>query len=107
MQRFCAPAECRIPDLFEELPSLKRKLLGITGEDYDLLDKAGLVRITEVIVPGRKRPLRLVYIPSVIAYLNHLEELERIKREEGWKAGYAHHHKPEALLAVVPSGEEK
>jgi hypothetical protein len=105
MQRFCAPAECRIPDLYEELPSSKRKLLGITGEDYEKLGKAGLVRITEVVVPNRKRPLRVVYIPSVIGYLDHLDELERIKREAGWRAGYAHHHAPEDLLEVVT--EEK
>jgi hypothetical protein len=105
--QFRAPEEYRIPELFEPLPGQGRRLLGLTRQDLEGLEEMGVVRITEVGVPGRKRPLRVVYVPSLIGHLDHLDDIARIQREAGWRAGYAHHHKPEDLLEVVTGEEER
>jgi hypothetical protein len=96
-----ASADYRVPELFEPLPGPGRRLMGLTKADLEGLEEMGSVRITEVVTLGRKRPIRVVYMPSLIGHLDYLDEIARIQREAGWRAGYAHHHKPEDLLEVV------
>ena len=93
--------EYRVPDLFEEMPSPRRRLFGLHGEILSELDDAGLIRTIEVTRPSYRRSVKLVYIPSLIHCLERFEELAKNKRQAEIRAGYAHHHKPEDLLEVV------
>jgi hypothetical protein len=98
---FPPQAEYRIPELFEEMPSPKRRLFGLHREILSELGDAGLIRVIEVTRPSSRRPVQLVYIPSLIAYLERLEELAKARHLAEIRAGYAHHHEPEDLLEVV------
>jgi len=80
------------PALFERLPSPGKRLLGFDPHSLEELGHLDLIRIIEVIRPGRRRPIKLVHIPSLIAYIERVEELARNKRLAEIRAGYAHHH---------------
>ena len=87
----CIP-EYDKPALFERLPSPRKHLLGFDPHSLEELGRLDLIRIIEVTRPGRQRPIKLVHIPSLIAYIERVEELERNKRLAEIRAGYAHHH---------------
>jgi hypothetical protein len=80
------------PALFERLPSPGKHLLGFDPHSLEELGRLYLIRIIEVTGPGRRRPIKLVHIPSLIAYIERVEELARNKRLAEICAGYAHHH---------------
>jgi hypothetical protein len=98
---FAAQTEYRIPELFEPMPRPGRRLLGIPHNILVELDDADLIKVVEVTRPSCRRPVKLVYIPSLIAYLERLEEIADNRRRAEIRAGYAHHHKPADLLEVV------
>jgi hypothetical protein len=93
--------EYQKPALFEPLPSPRKRLLGLQRNVLLQLHDADLIRIIQVHRPGRRRPVELVHIPSLIAYLESLEEIAENRRIAEIRAGYAHHHKPEDLMEVV------
>lgn len=93
--------EYRVPELFEEMPSPRRRLLGLHGVILSELEAAGLIRTVEVTRPSCRRSVKLIYIPSLIHCLERFEELAENRRKAEIRAGYAHHHKPEDLLEVV------
>ena len=80
------------PSLFEQLPGARKRLLGFDPHSLEELGRLDLIRIIEVTRPGRRRPIKLVHIPSLIAYIERVEELARNKRLAEICAGYAHHH---------------
>ena len=80
------------PALFERLPSPSKQLLGLDPRSLEELGRLDLIRIIEVIRPGRRRPIKLVHIPSLIGYIERVEELARAKRLAQIKEGYAHYH---------------
>jgi hypothetical protein len=80
------------PSLFEQLPGARKRLLGFDPHSLEELGRLDLIRIIEVIRPGRRRPIKLVHIPSLIAYIERVEELARNKRLAEIRAGYAHHY---------------
>jgi hypothetical protein len=94
--------EYRVPELFEPMPTPRRRLLGLHRPLLEELKAAGCIRVITVTRPSDKRPLDLVYIPSLLAHLERLEELADNQRRAKIRDGYAHHHKPEDLLQVVP-----
>ena len=99
-----APAnvlEYERPGLFEKLPSARKRLLGLDRHSLEELKHLGLIRIIEVVPPVRKFPIKLVHVPSLIAYLERLEELANLKRQAEIRAGYAHHH-PKGALGEHP-----
>jgi hypothetical protein len=93
--------EYRVPELFEEMPSPRRRLFGLHREILAELRDARLIRVIEVTRPSCRRSVELVYIPSLIDCLERFEELAENKRKAEIRAGYAHFHKPEDLLEVV------
>jgi hypothetical protein len=103
------------PPLFERMPGARGRFLGFTGRELEELERYHLIRIIEVIRPGRKRPIKLIHTPSVLEYLERVEMLARGEQTERIRAGYAHHHKNEgepvqaesSFLQVVPAGEER
>jgi hypothetical protein len=112
-----APAnvqEYKKPSLFERLPSARKRLLGFDPHSLEELGRYGLIRIIEVVPPGRRFAIKLVHIPSLIAYVERLEELADLKRQAEIRAGYAHHHPKGALeepkiafLESSPQPEQK
>jgi hypothetical protein len=80
------------PALFESLPSPRKRLLGFQPHVLHQLHEAGLIRIIEVTRPGRKRPIELVHIPSLIAYIERVEELAKNDRLAKIRQGYARYH---------------
>src|SRR5262245_34053494 len=80
------------PSLFEQLPGARKRLLGFDSHSLEELGRLDLIRIIEVIRPGRRRPIKLVHIPSLIAYIERVEKLARNKRLAEIRAGYADHH---------------
>jgi hypothetical protein len=91
------------PALFEPLPSPRKRLLGFHRHVLRQLHDADLIRIVEVQRPGYRRPLELVHIPSLIAYLERVEELARNERLAKIRAGYAKYHTTNPF--VVQPGE--
>jgi len=85
-------SEYEKPGLFEPLPSPRKRLLGLQRHVLCQLHEADLIRIIEVRRPGYQRPLELVHIPSVIAYLERVEELARNDRLAKIRQGYAKYH---------------
>jgi hypothetical protein len=80
------------PALFEPLPSPRKRLLGFHRHVLRQLHDADLIRIIEVHRPGYRRPLELVHIPSLIGYLERVEELAKNERLAKIRAGYAKYH---------------
>ena len=80
------------PGLFEPLPSPRKRLLGLRRHVLLQLHDAGLIRIIEVNRPGLRRALQLVHVPSVIGYLERVEELAKNERLAKIRAGYAKYH---------------
>jgi hypothetical protein len=103
------------PALIERMPGVRGRLLGLTGRELEDLERYHLIRVIEVRRPGRKWPIKLVHIPSLLEYLERVEMLKRNSEMEKIRAGYAHHHKNEgepvqaesSFLQVVPAGEER
>ena len=87
----CIP-EYDKPALFERLPGPRKRLLGLDCHSLEELAHYDLIRIIEVIRPGRKHPIKLVHVPSLLAYIERVEQLARNKRLAEIRAGYAHHH---------------
>ena len=84
--------EYRKPELFESLPSPHKRLLGFQPHVLRQLNEAGLIRIIEVTRPGRMRRIELVHIPSLIAYIERVEELAKNDRLAKIRQGYAKYH---------------
>ena len=84
--------EYQKPALFEPLPSPRKRLLGFHRHVLRQLHHADLIRIIEVHRPGYRRPLELVHIPSLIGYLERVEELAKNERLAKIRAGYAKYH---------------
>ena len=84
--------EYQKPALFEPLPSPHKRLLGLQRHVLLQLHDADLIRIVEVRRPGRRRPVELVHIPSLISYLERLEELAKNERLAKIRRGYAPYH---------------
>lgn len=80
------------PGLFERLPSPRKRLLGFDRHSLLELGDLDLIRVIEVTKPGHRRPIELVHIPSLIAYIERIEEMARNKRLAEIREGYAHHH---------------
>jgi hypothetical protein len=84
--------EYQKPALFEPLPSPRKRLLGLQRNVLLQLYDADLIRIIEVHRPGRRRPIELVHVPSLIAYLERLEELAKNAHLAKIRRGYAKYH---------------
>jgi hypothetical protein len=85
------------PALFEKLPGARKRFLGLDRSSLEQLGRCGLIRIIELTPPGRRFPIRVVHVPSLIAYIERVEELADHKRLAEIRAGYAHHHPKGAL----------
>jgi hypothetical protein len=57
------------PSVYEPMPAGKRLLVGIPGSVLEELYQVGLIRISEFRPPGRRRLLRLVYMPTLLRFL--------------------------------------
>jgi hypothetical protein len=51
-----------------------------------------LIHVIEVPLPGRQRPIKLVYVPSLLAYIKRVEQIAEAKHLALIREGYAHHH---------------
>jgi hypothetical protein len=89
------------PGVFEPIPTPRKHLLGFTRNFIIELADAGLIRLVTVTRPGKRRPLRLVHVPSLIAYIEQEEAVANAALLAQHRQAYAHHHKPEDLLEVV------
>jgi hypothetical protein len=78
----CAETEYQKPSLFELLPGPRKVLLGFRRQTLLELYEAGLIRIVWAHSPGRKYPVPIVHIPSLIGYIEREEELARRAKEE-------------------------
>ena len=63
------------PAIYEPLPGCKTRLLGIPRSVLLELHEVGLIRIFDVHSPGRRTPLRLVHIPTLVAFIERNERL--------------------------------
>lgn len=68
------------------MPYGKRLLVGVPGPVLEELYKVGLIRISEIRPPGRRRTLRLVHMPTLLRFIREHGELtdrlvEETKRE--------------------------
>jgi hypothetical protein len=63
------------PGLFEQLPGPRKRLIGFTKDFLRELGAAGLIRLVKVRRPGNRRPLELVHVPSLIAYVEQEEAI--------------------------------
>jgi hypothetical protein len=66
--------------LFERLPSPGKRLLGCDRHSLRELHRCDLVRIIKVTLPGHKRPINLVHVPSLVAYVERVEQLAEAKQ---------------------------
>jgi hypothetical protein len=80
--------EYQKPSLFENLPGPRKILLGFRRHQLLELHEAGLIRIIWAHSPGRKYPVPVVHIPSLISYLEHEEEVARLAKEAAIRATY-------------------
>jgi hypothetical protein len=80
--------EYQKPALFENLPGPRKILLGFRRHQLLELYEAGLIRIIQAHSPGRKYPVSVVHIPSLIAYLEREEEMARLAKEAAIRATY-------------------
>jgi hypothetical protein len=83
-----AQTEYQKPGLFEPLPGPRKLLLGFPRHTLLELHQAGLIRIIWAHSPGRKFPVSVVHVPSLIAYLQREEELANAKQLEAIRATY-------------------
>jgi hypothetical protein len=51
-----------------------------------------LIRVIEVPLPGRQRPIELVYVPSLLGYIERVEQIAEAKHLALIREGYADHH---------------
>jgi hypothetical protein len=63
-------------------------LLGFRRQTLLELHEAGLIRIIWAHSPGRKYPVPVVHIPSLISYLEREEELARLAKEDAIRKTY-------------------
>jgi hypothetical protein len=83
-----AQLEYQKPGLFEPLPGPRKLLLGFPRHTLLELHAAGLVRIIWAHSPGRKYPVAVVHIPSLIEYLQREEENARWAKAEAIRKTY-------------------
>jgi len=57
------------PSVYEPMPTGKRLLVGIPASVLEELYQAGLLRVSEFRPPGRRRLVRLVYMPGLLRFL--------------------------------------
>jgi len=89
------------PGVFESLPAPRKRLLGFTKDFLLELADAGLIRLVTVTRPSHRRPVALVHVPSLIAYIEQEEAVAKAAQFAQHRQAYAHHHKPGDLLEVV------
>jgi hypothetical protein len=61
--------EYRQPNVYEPLPGAKGRLEGIPRSVLIELHECGLIRIFDVQPPGRRTPIRLVHMPTLLAFI--------------------------------------
>jgi hypothetical protein len=59
-------------DLYERLPKPGQKRLGLTRPTYLDLARQGRIRIVTIRKPNARRGINLIYMPSVMAFLEGL-----------------------------------
>ena len=57
------------PAVYEPMPTGKRLLVGIPGPVLEELYQVGLIRVSEIRPPGRRRTLRLVHMPTLLRFI--------------------------------------
>jgi hypothetical protein len=77
--------ECQKPALFERLPSAHKPLLGFHRRVLMDLAEAGVIRLIQAHIPGRRFPVPLIYVPSLIQYIFDEERRAANRREEGFR----------------------
>jgi hypothetical protein len=95
------PPDYTKPGVFEPLPTPRKRLLGFTRDFLLELADAGLIRLVIVSRPSHRRPVALVHVPSLIAYIEQEEAVAKAAQLAQHRQAYAHHHKPENLLEIV------
>jgi hypothetical protein len=61
--------EFQRPAVYEPLPTHKKLLMGIPRSVLEELAECNLIRISEFRPPGRRTVLRLVHMPSLLAFI--------------------------------------
>jgi hypothetical protein len=72
---FANPYTGQVED-YTTLPKPKRRFLGMQRHTYERLGAAGLIDIIEIRRPGCSRGIKLLYLPSVYAYLDGLRSAQ-------------------------------
>ena len=67
------------PELYVRMPKPKRRFLGLCRTTIQQLADAGLIEVISIQQPGCSRGIRLIYLPSLFAYLDGLRASEAVK----------------------------
>ena len=89
------------PGVLEPLPAPRKRLLGFPRDFLLELADAGLIRLVTVTRPSHRRPVELVHVPSLLAYIEQEEAVARAAKLAQHRQAYAHHHHPEDLLEII------
>jgi len=67
------------PDVYIRMPKPKRRFLGMSRTTIQQLADAGLIQVISVQQAGCSRGIRLIYLPSLMSYLDRLRAHQATK----------------------------
>ena len=92
--------EFQRPAVYEPLPTGKKLLVGVPRGVLEELAECNLIRISEIRPPGRRTTLKLVHMPSLLAFIrSHGGTVDLLVAEaEGKREFYGPTVSPEVRL---------